>query len=48
LHLHKPFLKITKVVPMRNHRLDVQATLQHHGHLIPGLEHLSPVNSFDG
>ena len=33
--------------PVCNDRLDIQATLQHHRHFIPGFIHLAPVNAFD-
>ena len=31
---------------MGDYRVDVQTALQHAGHLVPGLEHLTPVDSF--
>src|SRR5256886_5704096 len=33
--------------PVRNDRLYIQPTLQHHRHFIPGFIHLASVNAFD-
>ena len=32
---------------MGDDRFDVQSALEHHGHFVPGLVHLPPVNAFD-
>ena len=32
---------------MRDHRREVEAALQHRDHLVPGLEHLAPVDALD-
>ncbi|SPF34488.1 hypothetical protein SBA4_150005 [Candidatus Sulfopaludibacter sp. SbA4] len=36
------------MVPVRDHRRDVQARLQHDRHLVPRLVHLTAVNALDG
>src|SRR5688572_16652915 len=46
-HHIKTLLKILVPKTMRDHRLDIQAGLEHHRHLVPGLIHLAAVDSFD-
>ena len=43
----KPFSKSRKSIAVRDHRADVQARLEHDGHLVPGLVHLAAVDALD-
>ena len=44
----KPFWKSRVVEAVRDDRADVQARLEHDGHLVPGLVHFPAVDALDG
>src|SRR5690349_10600070 len=45
-HGLEPFFEFSVVESMRDDRSNVEPAFQHHGHLVPGLVHLAPINSF--
>src|SRR5204863_7399991 len=45
LHGSEALLEFRVVEAMGDHGLDVEAALQHHGHLVPRLIHLTPVDA---
>src|SRR6266566_4834839 len=45
-HCVESLLTLRVVKAMGDDRADVQAALQHHGHLVPGFIHLAAINSF--
>src|SRR5208283_532974 len=47
-HGVESLLELPEPVTVSDHRVDVQARLKHHGHLVPGLVHLAAVNPADG
>src|SRR5436190_1319041 len=47
-HRGKALLELREMKAVCDDRLDVEAALQHHGHLVPGFVHLAAVDSFDG
>src|SRR6266478_9181625 len=47
-HRVEAFLKILKAISMRNHRIELQAGLEHDGHFVPRLIHFAAVDALDG
>src|SRR5271170_7250455 len=43
-HRSKSVFIVPPVHPVRNDARNIQPTLKHHGHLVPGLIHLPPVD----
>ena len=48
LHGVEALLEVLEAVAVGDHRGDVQARLEHDGHLVPGLVHLAAVDALDG